>query len=84
MVLEEFDYESEAVINPSDCVSTVEGMPKFVVTCYEYRTFGRMLEKPGGKAGKIIKQSSSGLRGELFVLKFIHNDKYINTIGVKT
>lgn len=43
MILEEFDYEKEAIINPSDCKEVVEGMPKVAVSCFEHKTFNRLL-----------------------------------------
>ena len=43
MVLEEFDYSKEAVINPWDIYDPVEGMPKVVVSCFARTTFDRML-----------------------------------------
>lgn len=43
MVLEEFDYSKEAVINPWDIYDPVEGMPNVVVSCFAKTTFDRML-----------------------------------------
>lgn len=53
MILEEFDENKRAVINPDDLISPVEGMPKIAVTCFSAETFQRMLESFGGK--KIAK-----------------------------
>ena len=58
MILEEFDFESEAVINPSDCVEPVPDIPKLAVTCFSYKTFGRMLEKVGGEQIVVIKNAN--------------------------
>ena len=49
MLLEQFDESKTAVINPSDVVKTIEDMPEVVVSCFERSTFGRMLERYGGK-----------------------------------
>lgn len=49
MVLEEFDGNSRAVVNPDDIVAPVQGMPKTAVTCFASETFGRMLESFGGE-----------------------------------
>ena len=43
LVLEEFDYSREAVINPWNIYDPVEGMPKVLVSCYARTTFERML-----------------------------------------
>ncbi len=58
MILEEFDFESEAVINPSDCVEPVPDIPKLAVTCFSYKTFGRMLEKVGGEQIAVTKNAN--------------------------
>lgn len=39
MILTEFDPIKKAVINPSDFINPVEGMPKVAVTCYANTTF---------------------------------------------
>ena len=45
MILEEFDPERKAVINPQDFISPVENMPKVAVTCYSNATFERMVKE---------------------------------------
>ncbi len=49
MILEEFDKNGRAVINPDDIVAPVEGMPKTAVTCFARETFQRMLQCFGGE-----------------------------------
>ena len=44
MLLEEFDPERRAVINPDQVVKPVENMPEVAVTCFSRKTFERMLE----------------------------------------
>ena len=44
LVLEEFDYNKEAVINPWDIYEPVSGMPKVLVSCFARTTFERMLK----------------------------------------
>ncbi len=65
MILEEFDMEKKAVLNPSDIIDKVEGMPKVAVACYSKLTFDRMLEKL--KAECIAKTGSAN--GEEFIYK---------------
>lgn len=45
MLLEEFDPERRAVINPDQVVKPVENMPEVAVTCFSRKTFERMLEE---------------------------------------
>ncbi len=49
MVLEEFDENKRAAINPDDIVKPVKGMPKTAVTCFAKETFLRMLDTFGGE-----------------------------------
>ena len=49
MVLEEFDNSKTAVINPTDIIVPVEGMPKVAVTCFARMTFERLLKELKGE-----------------------------------
>lgn len=44
MLLEEFDPNPSAVINPADVVRPVPGLPKVGVSCFSHRTFARMAD----------------------------------------
>ena len=48
MLLQEFDPNPVAVINPSDTHGTLWNCPKVAVSCFERSTFDRMLERLGG------------------------------------
>lgn len=48
MILEQFDNEMTALINPSQFIEKVDGMPKIAVTCFSSVTFGRLLEELHG------------------------------------
>lgn len=48
MILTEFDYEKNAIINPWHTSDMVQGMPKVAVTCFSRVTFARMLSAFGG------------------------------------
>ncbi len=49
MILEEFDANKRAVINPQDLVPVVEGMPKVAVTCFSQVTFQRLVDELQGE-----------------------------------
>lgn len=49
MILTEFDYEKNAIINPWHTSDMVQGMPKVAVTCFSRVTFARMLSVFGGE-----------------------------------
>ena len=43
MILEEFDTNREAIINPHDLHDPIEGFPKVAVSCFSRVTFARLL-----------------------------------------
>lgn len=49
MLLNEFNPNDAAVIEPQSIISRVPKMPKVVVSCFSYVTFERMLETCGGE-----------------------------------
>lgn len=59
MVLEEFDNEKNALINPISLVKKVKGMPKVAVTCFARETFHRLLEELQGE--KIAESSVANM-----------------------
>lgn len=71
MILEEFDFNDEAIINPSDIVEKVEGMPKVAVTCFWGEAFHKLIEQLGGDQIATIGNSN----GEFPVYRV----KYKNT-----
>ena len=44
MLLEEFDANRQAIINPQDLHQPIEGFPKVVISCFSRVTFARLLE----------------------------------------
>ena len=44
MLLEEFDPNRQAIINPQDLHQPIEGFPKVVISCFSRVTFARLLE----------------------------------------
>ena len=43
MILEEFDQNRKAIINPEDLIEPIEGFPQTAVSCFARETFARML-----------------------------------------
>ena len=44
MLLEEFDANRQAIINPQDLHEPIEGFPKVVISCFSRVTFARLLK----------------------------------------
>ena len=70
MILEEFELNDEAIINPSDLVKKVEGMPKVAVTCFWGEGFNKLIEQLECK--KIASIGNSN--GEFPIYKVIYKD----------
>ncbi len=49
MLLQEFDPNPTAVINPAAIHQPIAGCPRTAVSCFERSAFGRMVERLGGK-----------------------------------
>ena len=49
MILDQFDENKIAVINPTDVVEKVESMPKVAITCFSYETFERLVSTLNGE-----------------------------------
>ena len=48
MLLQEFDPNPSAVINPWGNIKPVQDCPRVAVSCFELRTFDRMVERLDG------------------------------------
>jgi len=73
MVLEEFDIDKEAIINPTHFVKPLEGMPRVAVTCFGYQTFERMVELLKGE--KIAETANAN--GKFPIYKAMYKGKEI-------
>ncbi len=49
MILEEFDEEKTAIINPQDIVSKIDGIPKIAISCFSHITFNRLVDELGAQ-----------------------------------
>ena len=58
-ILNDFDSNKNAVIDPADLVRRREDMPAVAVTCFSKDTFYRMIDSFGGK--KITVRSLANL-----------------------
>lgn len=70
MILNQFDYNKIAVINPRDLVRRRDDMPKVAVTCFSRATFDRMIQTFGGK--KVTIRSLANL--DITVYETLYKD----------
>lgn len=73
MILEEFDFDKEAMINPSHFVEPLEGIPKVAVTCFEGETFDRLVKCLNGEPVAVTSNANT----DFPVYKVIYKDKEI-------
>lgn len=59
MILQEFDTAQEAIINPRDCIKPVDNMPKLAVTCFEGKTFERLVKCLNGEPITVVKNANA-------------------------
>ena len=69
-ILNDFDPNKNAVINPTDLVRRREDMPKIAVTCFSRATFDRMLDAFGGQ--KVTIRSLANL--DITVYETLYKD----------
>ncbi len=70
MILEQFDTNKRAVINPDDLVRRREDIPKVAVTCFSKATFRRMVDTFGGS--KVTVRSLANL--DIVVYETLYKD----------
>lgn len=80
-MLNDFDPNKTAVINPADLVRHRDDIPKVAVTCFSKATFKRMLDTFGGQ--KITIRSLANL--DIIVYKTLYNNTkvamYLSPVG---
>lgn len=73
MLTNEFDVAKDAIINPSDFVQRIEGMPKIAVGCFEYNIMEHIVELLHGEVVATTKNANS----EFPVYKIVYKGKEI-------
>lgn len=68
MILTEFDVNRQAIINPRDIISPIEGFPESVVSCFSRVTFERILEK--NDADEIARVTFANMVVPVYVIKY--------------
>lgn len=61
MLLEEFDFDRQAVLNPEDINRAVDGFPRVAVSCFSYITFNRLVRELCGVKIASVKLSNVDL-----------------------
>lgn len=81
MILEEFDANQTAVINPTMIVPRIEEISKVAVTCYSHVTFERLVAET--KAEKIAETSDANMKIPIYetVYKGTKVALFMSTVG---
>lgn len=73
MILEEFDQNRKAVVNPEDTTKPVAGMPQVAAACYSAVTFERML----GELDAEVIASTSTANGTALIYRAVYKETEI-------
>ena len=81
MILNQFDDNKNAVINPTDLVRRRDDMPKIAVTCFSRATFDRMLEVFGGERVTIRSLANLDITVYETLYKDVKVALYLSPVG---
>ena len=54
MLLEEFDRETRAIIDPDMCAERIEDFPEVTISCFSWKLFDSVLAAFDAKKGKAV------------------------------
>lgn len=80
ILLEEFDDNKKAVINPSDIHERIEGMPEVAIACFSHKLFDKIVE--GGKCIKIAELHNTGEHKDVYEIEYNGHKFALFKIGV--
>lgn len=81
MILDQFDNNKAAVINPSDLVKHSDSTPSVAVTCFSKATFSRMLEEFGGERVTVRSLANLDINVYETVYKGVKIALYLSPVG---
>ncbi len=81
MILEQYDPEINAVINPSDVFEKIENMPKVAICCYSYKTFNKLAKFFSGEI--ITELTSANGASPIYRIKYKEKEfaLFMNRVG---
>ena len=80
LLLEEFDNNKGAVINPSDIHDKIEGIPEIAIACFSHKLFNKIVE--GGKCTKIAELHNTGEHKDVYEIEYNGHKFTLFKIGV--
>ena len=80
MLLEEFDNNQRAVINPQDVQKRVDGMPKVAIACFSHILFDKIVS--GGKCIKIAELHNTAEYKNVYEIEYNNHKFALFKIGV--
>lgn len=84
MLLQEFDPDPTAIVDPTDIHQPIEGCPKVAVSCFERGTFGRMVERLGAEEFALTKCANMAIpvyRSEYKGVEIALYEAYVGAAG---
>lgn len=80
ILLEEFDNNKEAVINPNNFYNKIENMPEVAIACFSHKLFDKIVS--GGKCIKIAELHNTGEHKNVYEIEYNNHKFVLFKIGV--
>lgn len=80
ILLEEFDNNKKAIINPEDIYEKIEGMPEVAIACFSFELFNKIVE--GGKCIKIGELHNTSEHKDIYEIDYNGNKFALFKVGV--
>ncbi len=80
LLLEEFDENRKAVINPDDVHEKVNEMPEVAISCFSFKLFNKIIE--GGKCIKIAELHNTGEHKDVYEIEYNNHKFALFKMGV--
>ena len=71
ILLEEFDNNKTAVINPNNIINKVDGMPEVAIACFSHSLFEKIVA--GGKCIKIGEIHNTNAHKDIYEIEYNGN-----------
>ena len=68
ILLEEYDENKEAIINPSDMIDKVDNMPEVAIACFSHVLFDKIIA--GGKCVKIAEIHNTNMNKDIYEIEY--------------
>ena len=80
LLIEEFDANQKAIINPSDIHKKIDNMPEVAIACFSHKLFDKIVA--GGKCIKIAELHNTGEYKNVYEIEYKGHKFALFKVGV--